>query len=115
MQLSRMRGVQVMAVLSLLTGGACEKKGEKNATVANVEPGVPEIVARPAAVNVAALSAPALLASVPADTPYLITAFEAIPLEYYAKLKQAIGPAMVRTVDQLRSLANDSDLSLIHI
>src|SRR5665647_2725864 len=51
----------------------------------------------------------------PADTPYLITAFEAIPLEYYAKLKQAIGPAMVRTVDQLRSLANDSDLSLIHI
>jgi hypothetical protein len=109
MQLSTMRGVQVMAVLSLLTGGACEKKGEKNATVANVEPGLPELVAKPASVNIATLSAPALLASVPADTPYLITAFEAIPLEYYAKLKQALGPAMGNAVDQFRALAKDAD------
>jgi hypothetical protein len=97
---SRVAAFGVLAVW-LLALAACKKEGE-------LPPGFgPQ---RPA-VDVDKLQAPALFAHIPADTPYVVAAFEATPLDYLRKLKRTLGPAMGRTVDQLRSLADDSELA----
>lgn len=62
------------------------------------------------AVDVDKLQAPALFAHIPADTPYVVASFEAMPLDYYAKVKRAVGPALARAVDQLRGLDEDGEV-----
>lgn len=81
-----------VAMLGVLLVGACKKEGKSSAT--NRPAKLAELVAKPAAVDPAKLSAPALFANIPADTPYVFAAFEAIPLDYWAKVKRAIGPAL---------------------
>lgn len=92
------RQLAIVAVLAL--AAACEKKTAST-------PALPELVAKPAAVDVAKLSAPALFANIPADTPYMIAAFEAISLEYYAKMKRALAPGFSKITDEIRSAADD--------
>jgi hypothetical protein len=86
--------------LALLALAACKKEGE-------LPPGFGP---RGPAVDVDKLQAPALFAHIPADTPYVLASFEAVSLDYYAKMKRAIGPALLRSVDQLRSLTQGSEL-----
>lgn len=95
------RHLVIVAALSL--AAACEKKPA-------TAPLLPELVAKPAAVDISKLSAPALFEHVPSDTPYMIAAFEAIPLEYYAKLKRAMGPAFGSVFAQLRAAADDGSV-----
>lgn len=92
------RRLVIVAALALV--GGCDKK--TGAPTAQ-----PDLVAKPAAIDVAKLSAPALFANVPLDTPYMIAAFEAIPLEYYAKMKRALGPAFGNVFAQLRAASDD--------
>lgn len=88
-------------VLGLLALAACKKEGE-------LPPGFGP---QRAAVDVDKLQSPALFAHIPADTPYVVAAFEATPLDYLSKLKRTLGPAMGRTLDRIRSLADDSELA----
>jgi len=83
--------------LSLIALAACKKEGELP----------PEFGPRGPAVDVAKLQAPALFAHIPADAPYVFASFEAVPLPYYAKIRRALGPALLRSLDQLRSRAPD--------
>jgi len=94
------RSLALVAVLA--SAVACEKKTRTAPAPAPVE-----VVAKPAVVDVSRLTAPALFASVPTDTPYMLAAFEAIPLEYYAKFKRAVGPAMGSAFAQLGTLMED--------
>lgn len=91
-----------IVVLCLLTLAACKKEGE-------LPPGFGP--PRGPAVDVTKLQAPALLAHIPADAPYVLASFEAVPLEYLAKVKRMIGPAMARSLDQLRAIAQDGELA----
>lgn len=94
------RGVLALLALAALSAAACKKEG------GDLPPGFGP---RGPAVDVTKLQAPALFAHIPADTPYVIASFEAIPLSYYAKLRRAIGPALVRSIDQLRAAARDTE------
>lgn len=51
---------------------------------------------------------PAFLSSIPADTPYLLVALEAMPRDYYAKIGGAIGPTFSAELD--KKAATDPDL-----
>ncbi len=85
-----------IAIVSLAVAAlaACKKEGE-------LPPGFGP---RGPAVDVSKLQAPALFAHIPADTPYVLASFEAVPLEYYAKMKQVMGPAFTRALEQLRAI-----------
>lgn len=43
---------------------------------------------------------PAFLASIPADTPYLVLALEAMPRDYYAKVATAVGPTFAGELEK---------------
>src|SRR5262245_30045983 len=89
------RGARVgVAARSLPALAACKKEGE-------LPPGFGP---RGKAVDVDQLQAPALFAHIPADAPYVLASFEAVSLDYYAKMKRALGPALLRSFDQLRAL-----------
>jgi hypothetical protein len=90
----RTRAAAVIAALAALALAACKKEGELP----------PEFGPRGPAVDVATLKAPALFAHIPADAPYVFASFEAVPLEYYAKIRRALGPALARSLDQIRQL-----------
>lgn len=51
------------------------------------------------------LVAPALFAHIPADTPFALGTFEAIPADFYAGLARALRPAYAWTRAELRSFA----------
>ncbi|MDB4955140.1 MAG: hypothetical protein JWO36_2709, partial [Myxococcales bacterium] len=51
------------------------------------------------------LEAPALFASIPADTPYLFGSFEALPLDYLAKFTPMVAPAFEKLEAQVRNEA----------
>jgi hypothetical protein len=88
----------------LLALATCKKDGEQLPSGLGGPPQRP-------AVDVDKLETPPLFAHIPADTPYIMAAFEAAPLEYMQKVKRSLGPALARTVDRLRSLARDTDVS----
>jgi hypothetical protein len=94
------RVVAVVVALSLVALAACKKDSERP----------PELGPRGPAIDVDKLQAPALFAHIPADTPYVLASFEAVSLDYYAKMKRAIAPAMARSVDQLRALGAGTDV-----
>lgn len=86
----------VVVVVALLALAAC-KKDDGGALPSDLRP--PK-----AAVDVDKLAVPALFAHIPADSPYVMAAFEAIPLDYYEKMKQAFGPMVKQSIDMLRAL-----------
>ncbi|HSK00184.1 MAG TPA: hypothetical protein VK932_03040 [Kofleriaceae bacterium] len=96
---SRARVVAVVA-LALIALAACKKERE-------LPPGLGP---RGPVVDVDTLQAPALFAHIPADAPYVLASFEAVSLDYYAKIKRATAPALARSVDELRALGADTDL-----
>lgn len=53
---------------------------------------------KPVVVDTSKLSA-ALLAHVPADSPYVVASFETVPFEIYDKMAAAAGPMMKRAMD----------------
>jgi hypothetical protein len=55
----------------------------------------------PSAIDVDRLAAPALLAHIPADTPFALVSFEPIPLAYFAKLKRELGPRLASIRDAI--------------
>lgn len=57
-----------------------------------------ELKPKRAVVDTAAVKVPALFAHIPADTPYVFAALEAVPLDYYAKFKQALAPLVSRAI-----------------
>jgi hypothetical protein len=68
-----------------------------------------ELRPKPATVDATSIKAPPLFAHVPADSPYVLGAFEPVSLEYYAKLKAAIAPVARRVMARLRDQAADRD------
>lgn len=93
-----------VAVAAALGATGCEKKG----TLTDKQ--VPAELQPTKAAFDPKLVAPALFANIPADTPYVIAAFEAAPLEYYAKLKRALGPAFSKLVKQKQAEGGQPDL-----
>lgn len=88
--------IVVVAALPLLALGACKKE------TGTELPG--DLRPRAAAIDVDKLAVPALLAHIPADTPYVMASFEPLPLSYFAKMKRALGPVLERSFDNLRPL-----------
>jgi hypothetical protein len=73
------RGVRSGAAIAALFLLACSKGGEEKAGGGSVEP--PQAVENRE--KAAQLSAPALFAHIPADTPYVVASFEPIPRSYW--------------------------------
>ncbi len=88
-----------VVALWLIALAACKKERE-------LPPGFGP---RGPAVDVDKLRAPALFEHIPADAPYVLASFEAVSLDYYAKVKRAVGPAVARGVDQLRARGGGGD------
>jgi hypothetical protein len=93
------RRLLVVAVMgALATAPACEKKsrGPDKQLPAELRP-------TKASVDASKLVAPALFANIPADTPYVVAAFEPVALEYYAKLEQGFGPVVAKAMADKRA------------
>jgi hypothetical protein len=90
-----------VVALWLLALAACKKEGA--AMPADFGP-------RRSAVDVDKLQAPALFAHIPADAPFVMASFEAVPLEYYAKIRSMMGPAFERSLGQVRAVDPDGNL-----
>lgn len=95
----RSRGFAALFLVVAAVG--CKKEG--GATDATELPA--ELVPHPVHTDVAKLRVPALFASVPSDTPYLLGGLEPVPVELYAKLKTALGPP----IERLFRMASASD------
>lgn len=95
----------VALVVAIVVGLGCKQDG------AGQDKQIPsELKPRPVAVDVATLQAPPLFAHIPADTPYVVAAFEPVSLDYYAKLKNAFGPAFAQFLaTRQRDHAPDGD------
>ncbi|MBS1119142.1 MAG: hypothetical protein H6Q90_1370 [Deltaproteobacteria bacterium] len=89
--------------LSLVVGVAACKKD----SVGSDQPLPTEFKPKPADVDTSKLKAPTLFASIPSDTPYVVAAFEAVPLDYYAKMKAALGPTFQKSFTQIRAMEAD--------
>jgi hypothetical protein len=89
-----------VVALSLVALAGCKKDREPPL----------ELGPRGPVIDVARLQAPALFAHIPADAPYVLASFEAVSLDYYAKVKRATAPALARSVAQLRALGADTGL-----
>jgi hypothetical protein len=94
----------VVAMAATLAVGACEKKSP------SPDKQVPAELRPTKAAFDPKLVAPALFAYIPADTPYVIASFEATPLEYYAKLKHALGPAFSNLIKKKQAQGGEPDL-----
>jgi hypothetical protein len=88
---------------------ACKKDDKKTAAnAANTPTALPvEMQRKPAAVDTSKLATPALFANIPADTPYLIGSFQAVPLDYMEKIFTKVGPTVKKAFDQMRDQVLD--------
>ena len=102
---TRVRRSLVAVGVVLALGAGC-KKDDKGGQQKPVEP-TPG--ANPAAPDPSGFQAPALFAHIPADTPYVLASFEAIPLDVYGKMRDAIGPALSESMAMFRGFAGDSE------
>lgn len=84
------RGTRSGAVIAALFLLACSKGGEEKAGGGSVEP--PQAVENRE--KAAQLSAPALFAHIPADTPYVVASFEPIPRSYWQNFTPLIKMAL---------------------
>lgn len=91
---------RVVALMLLLLALAACKKESGTELPSDFRP-------RSAAVDVDKLAVPALFAHIPADSPYVVASFEAVPLAYLAKFKRGLGPALGRAFDKLRTFTRD--------
>src|SRR5665647_304134 len=55
-----------------------------------------------------ARSTPALFASIPADTPYVIAGFEPVPFEAFSTMWRAVEPFVGEAVETLRTTGGTS-------
>jgi len=85
-----LRHARVAVVAAIAIIGGC-KKDEGGAAPSQAAKRA-ELVQRPAAIDLAKVSVPALFAHVPADTPYMVGSFESFPLNYWSKVAEVIGP-----------------------
>ncbi|HEX7839355.1 MAG TPA: hypothetical protein VF469_17880 [Kofleriaceae bacterium] len=99
----RLRGVAALMVVACAFGCKKEGSGDRAELPADLTP-------HPASGDPSKLVVPALFANVPADTPYLFASLDAIPPEFYAKLKQAFGPLFELAFRQGRALGDDNPL-----
>jgi hypothetical protein len=81
----RSRSLVVLVVMVALA--ACKKEGGGDTMDLPAE-----MKPHPAQVDPSRLAVPALFASVPADTPYLVASLEAVPPELWDRMKQAFQP-----------------------
>lgn len=112
MMLRRGPGVVMLTwwIAAVAASGACTKSGSAPASAPMPAPAPaprspPWYELAPVAIDVDRLAAPALLAHIPADSPFALVSFEPIPLEYFAKLKREMGPRLASIRDAIRELA----------
>jgi len=94
------------ALVLIVSLGACKKEGGAGDTAdlpAEMKP-------HPAQGDPSKLAMPAVMAHVPADTPYLLAALDAVPPEFYAKLQQMLAPMASLVGDQWRKERSASKL-----
>jgi hypothetical protein len=92
----------VPVLCGALALAACKKDSSGSGDSKGV-PGVP----KPVAVDTSKLHVPALFASIPSDTPFVMASFEATPLEYWAKVRDAFGPLYSGMFTKLRASGGD--------
>jgi hypothetical protein len=95
-------------IAAVAASAACTKSGSAPASAPMPAPAPrspPWYELAPAAIDVDRLAAPALLAHIPADSPFALVSFEPIPLEYFAKLKREMGPRLTSIREAIRELA----------
>jgi hypothetical protein len=81
-----------------VASGACKKQSASTG-----DPPAQDGVAKPL---------PALFAHVPADTPYLMAGLEAVPLDYYARMKNAFAPIVEAPIAKARQESKELDAIL---
>lgn len=97
---------RLAALVLIVFLGACKKEGGAGDTAdlpAEMKP-------HPAQGDPSKLAMPAVMAHVPADTPYLLAGLDAIPPEFYAKLQQMLAPIAGLVSDQWRNQRSDNKL-----
>jgi hypothetical protein len=94
----RWRMGMILAVAATVASGGCKKHASKE------DPGVK--------VDGAAKPVPALFAHVPAETPYLIAGLEAVPVEFYARLKTTFAPIFEGLIAKARQDSKELDAIL---
>jgi len=97
---------RLAALVLIVSLGACKKEGGAGDTAdlpAEMKP-------HPAQGDPSKLAMPAVMAHVPADTPYLLAGLDTIPPEFYAKLQQMLAPMADFVGDQWRTQRSDSKL-----
>jgi hypothetical protein len=99
----RARGLAALILVVAAVG--CKKEGASDTAELPSE-----FRPHPAHGDPAALVVPPLLASVPADTPYLMASLDAVPPGFYAKLKQAFGPMVDQMSQQWQRQGQESKL-----
>jgi hypothetical protein len=95
----RMRWRVGVIVAAVVASGGCKKQPATNGDPASQTDG-------------AAKPVPALFAHVPADTPYLIAGLEAIPLDYYARMKNTFAPIFEGMIAKARQDSKQLDAIL---
>ncbi|HVK84729.1 MAG TPA: hypothetical protein VM513_11510, partial [Kofleriaceae bacterium] len=93
-------------------GGACEKKGGSLGPDKNLPA---ELQPTRASFDPSKVVVPALFGYVPADTPYVLGGFEAVGLDYYAKLKQGLGPSFGKMLTSARAQGDDEAMRLFDV
>ena len=94
------------ALVLIVSLGACKKEGGAGGTgdlPAEMKPHL-------AQGDPSKLAMPAVMAHVPADTPYLLAGLDAMPPEFYAKMQQMLAPIASLVGDQWRKEASHSKL-----
>jgi hypothetical protein len=95
-----------IALVAALAAVACKKESSKQNEPAKTDEN------RAAAAN---LTAPALFASIPADTPYVFAAFEPLPASYWDAIGGALRPELEKLLDQMLQLpANEPQEKFLH-
>jgi hypothetical protein len=98
MMKTRWCGVALVLVL-VLAAGACKKQPASKGGPAEQADDPAEAV-------------PALFAHIPADTPYLMAALEAMPVDYYARLKKTFLPMLEGLIAEARRDSKELDAVL---
>ena len=87
--MTRLRSRSVTALVLIVSLAACKKEGAQDGAELPAE-----MKPHPAQGDPSKLVMPALLANVPADTPYLVAGLDAVPSEFWSRMKQALQPVI---------------------
>ncbi|HEU0032268.1 MAG TPA: hypothetical protein VFQ53_16670 [Kofleriaceae bacterium] len=100
--------MSVLAIVAMVA--SCKKDSGSSNNNSNLPA---DMKPQPVVVDPGKLHAPALFANVPADAPYVVGAFEAVPLDYYAKMKTALAPTFANMAQLFRDMDSTGKPSLI--